>query len=45
MGKPHFFLMIAIIAALAGAALWAVSPALNSVLEKPRQPREGAPTS
>ena len=33
MGKPQFFLMIASIAALAGAAIWAASPALNSVFE------------
>jgi POT family proton-dependent oligopeptide transporter len=45
MGKPQFFLMIAGIAALAGAALWAASPALNSILEKSEHPRDGAATS
>jgi POT family proton-dependent oligopeptide transporter len=33
MGKPQFFLMIASIAALAGASIWAASPALKSAFE------------
>jgi POT family proton-dependent oligopeptide transporter len=37
MGKPQFFLMIASIAALAGVAIWAASPALNSMFEKHEQ--------
>ena len=45
MGKPQFFLMIASIAAFAGAAIWAASLALNSIFEKQAEPTQRVPTS
>jgi POT family proton-dependent oligopeptide transporter len=45
MAKPQFFLMIAGIAVLAGAAIWAAGPALNSVFEKHEQVAQRPPTA
>ena len=43
MGKPYFFLMIAAVAAGAGAAIWILSRLLKPVLEKePAANRSGA---
>jgi len=36
MAKPNFFLMIAAIAIVAGAAVLALNPALRSVFDEPR---------
>jgi POT family proton-dependent oligopeptide transporter len=38
MAKPNFFLMIAILAALAGLAMWALGPKLQSMIEAEEPP-------